>query len=226
MAPLNKMAPPRDRTAPKENPEKAVPAQPTLSRRVAQLSLSYIWLLLRGILCHPTEDRSCRGERNMTGGASAPITGNGTARRRRLCPLSARTRLMFACVVLLIAIGLIRSCLRDLPVSVQHLRLGSVPFHRSDQCILNLFLYRPQPLLSACRAAFETFNFSFQFPDPISGSSQLEREPMRHSHRSLDVLFRDVSCIFKQANHGVPSLINRLKFGSWLLLQSKSNDFS
>ena len=33
---------------------------------------------------------------------------------------------------------------------------------------------------------------------------------MRHSHRSLDVLFRNVSCFFEQTNHGVSRLINRL----------------
>ncbi len=109
---------------------------------------------------------------------------------------------------------------------VQHLRLGPARFHRSDERVLNLFLYRPQPLLSACRAALKTLNLAFQFPDPIFGSSQLKREPMCHCHRSFDVLFRDVSCFFEQTNHGVPSLINRLKFASWPLLRSKSNEFS
>jgi hypothetical protein len=99
--------------------------------------------------------------------------------------------------------------LRSSPLSVQHLRLGSVRFHRSDERILDLFLYRPQPLLSAGRTASETLNLSFQFPDPIFGTSQLKREPMRHSHCSLDVVFRDVRCFFEQTNEGVPGLINR-----------------
>jgi hypothetical protein len=81
-------------------------------------------------------------------------------------------------------------------------------------------------LLSACRAALKTLNLAFQFPDPIFGSSQLKPEPMRHGHRSLDVLFGDVSCFLQQSNHGVPSSINRFKFGSPLLLRSKSHDFS
>src|SRR5262249_30328421 len=108
---------------------------------------------------------------------------------------------------------------------VQHLLLGPACFHWSDERVLDLFLYRAQPLLSACRAALKTVNLAFQFPDPIFGSSQLKREPMRHGHRSLDVLFGDVSCFFQQTNHRVPSLINRF-FGSWPLLRSKSHDFS
>src|SRR5262245_33076451 len=83
---------------------------------------------------------------------------------------------------------------------VQHLRLGSVRFHRGDERILNLFLYRPQPLFSACRTAFETLNIGFQFPDPIFGTSQLKREPMRHTHCTLDVVSRDVRCFFEQTN--------------------------
>src|SRR5262245_30641197 len=109
---------------------------------------------------------------------------------------------------------------------VQHLLLGPARFHWSDKRVLDLFLYRPQPLLCPCRAALKTLNLAFQFPDPIFGSSQLKREPMCHSHRSLGVLFREISRFFEQTNHGMPSLINRLKFASWLLLQSKSNDFS
>src|SRR5262245_60500941 len=109
---------------------------------------------------------------------------------------------------------------------VHHLLLGPACFHWGDERVLDLFLYRAQPLLSACRAALKTVNLAFQFPDPIFGSSQLKREPMRHGHRSLDVLFGDVSCFFQQTNHSVPSLINRFKFGSWPLLRSKSHDFS
>src|SRR5215831_13130874 len=108
---------------------------------------------------------------------------------------------------------------------VQHLVLGPA-FHWSDERVLDLFLYRAQPLLSACCAALTTLNLAFQFPDPIFGSSQLKPEPMRHGHRSLGVLFGDVSCFLQQSNHGVPSLINRLKFGSWPLLRSKPHDFS
>src|SRR5262245_38539651 len=89
--------------------------------------------------------------------------------------------------------------LSGLPL-VQHLRHGAVRFHRSDERIFNLFLYRPQPLLSACRAAFETLHIGFQFPDPIFGTSQLKREPMRHSHCSLDIVSRDVRCFFEQTN--------------------------
>src|SRR5262249_31434934 len=109
---------------------------------------------------------------------------------------------------------------------VQHLLLGPACFHWSDERVLDLFLYRAQPLLSACRAALKTLNLDFQFPDPIFGSSQLKREPMRHGHRSLDVLVGDVSRFLQQTNHGVPSLINRFKFGSLLFLRSKSHDFT
>jgi hypothetical protein len=49
---------------------------------------------------------------------------------------------------------------------------------------------------------------------------------MRHGHRSLGVLFGGVSCFLQQGNHCVPSSINRVKFGSPLLLRSKSHDFS
>src|SRR5262249_53552730 len=115
---------------------------------------------------------------------------------------------------------------KDEAALVQHLLLGPACFHWSDERVLDLFLYRAQPLLSACRAALKMLNLAFQFPDPIFGSSQLKREPMRHGHRSLDVLFGDVSCFLQQSNHGVPSSINRFKFGSWLLLRSKSHDFS
>src|SRR5215831_21422303 len=87
---------------------------------------------------------------------------------------------------------------------VQHLLLGPA-FHWSDERVLDLFLYRAQPLLSACRAALKMLNLAFQFPDPIFGSSQLKREPMRHGHRSLDVLFGDVSCFLQQTNHGAAS---------------------
>src|SRR6516165_880690 len=90
---------------------------------------------------------------------------------------------------------------KDEATLVQHLLLGPACFHWSDERVLDLFLYRAQPLLSACRAALKTVNLAFQFPDPIFGSSQLKREPMRHGHRSLDVLFGDVSCFFQQTNH-------------------------
>src|SRR5262245_15647596 len=109
---------------------------------------------------------------------------------------------------------------------VQHLLLGPARFHWSDKRVLDLFLYRPQPLLCPCRAALKTLNLAFQFPDPIFGSSQLKREPMRHGHRSLDALLGDVSCFLQQTNHGVPSLITWFKFGSWPLLRGKSHNFS
>jgi coenzyme PQQ precursor peptide PqqA len=89
---------------------------------------------------------------------------------------------------------------------VQHLRLGSVRFHRSNERILNLFLYRAKPLLSSCRTAFQTPYLGFQFPDPIFRIPQLKREPMRHSHCALDIVFRDVRCFFEQTDEGVAGL--------------------
>jgi hypothetical protein len=77
---------------------------------------------------------------------------------------------------------------------VHRLRLGPVRFHRSDERILDLFLYRRQPLLGACCAAFKTLNVAFQFPNPIFRTSQLKREPVRQSHRSLEVFPRDACC--------------------------------
>jgi hypothetical protein len=69
---------------------------------------------------------------------------------------------------------------------VQHLLLGPACFHWSDERVLDLFLYRAQPLLSACRAALKTLNLAFQFPDPIFGKVGAEWPYLCHCGRGTE----------------------------------------
>jgi hypothetical protein len=80
----------------------------------------------------------------------------------------------------------------------------SIDFHWSDQLDLDFILCHLQPLFGSRGAALKTFDVGFQLADPLLGGSQLKRNLVRHGHRALDVLLRDIRCVFDQSKQGLP----------------------